>query len=157
MMEKYWHIIFIFKILLSKPRRNFCRSVLWNMCRSSLQLTKVPEPRGFSISPVTPGIFKGTYGSHGLEFVHITLSEDGYTLLGNKLTVRKNPVEISGKRYICGQEKIKFYVKILEFAGKSILDRKLVSLLVCMCIVLWARHIQFMSVFFIWLCNIFLL
>ncbi|PVD21274.1 hypothetical protein C0Q70_19445 [Pomacea canaliculata] len=53
---------------------------------SSLQLTKVPEPRGFSISPVTPGIFKGTYGSHGLEFVQITLSEDGYTLLGNKLT-----------------------------------------------------------------------
>lgn len=71
--------------------------------------------------------------------------------------MRKNPVEISGKRYICGQEKIKFYVKILEFAGKSILDRKLVSLLVCMFIVLWAWHIQFMSVFFIWLCNFFLL
>lgn len=52
---------------------------------SKYKLGRVPLPQQSPVVPVRLGVYKGTYGAHGLELVNVTLASNGYQLLGKKL------------------------------------------------------------------------
>ena len=47
---------------------------------------KLPEPLPGAV--IQPGLFKGTYGGHGIEILSLTYSEDKKTAWATKVTVR---------------------------------------------------------------------
>ena len=54
--------------------------------RSSYSLQRIPPAVQSPLSPVTLGLYKGTYGSHGVEIVNVTVSDE-YQILGDKILV----------------------------------------------------------------------
>ncbi|KAK7114875.1 F-box only protein 31-A-like [Littorina saxatilis] len=54
---------------------------LWSNC----VLDEIPPAVQSPISPIRLGLYKGTYGSHGIEIIKVSLSENGYELLGDKI------------------------------------------------------------------------
>ena len=55
--------------------------------RSSYSLQRIPPAVQSPLSPVTLGLYKGTYGSHGIEIVNVTISDNKYQILGDKILV----------------------------------------------------------------------
>ncbi|KAK7505289.1 hypothetical protein BaRGS_00003451 [Batillaria attramentaria] len=53
---------------------------------SSYPLERVSVATHNPLSPVRLGLYKGTYGPHGIELINLTVASNGHTLLGNKLT-----------------------------------------------------------------------
>ena len=61
--------------------------MLYFRCNVQFAQLKLPQSPSYSV-PIEPGIFKGTYGEHGIEMVLLQYTGDKY-VEGIKVTVSK--------------------------------------------------------------------
>ncbi|KAL8616310.1 hypothetical protein ACOMHN_056253 [Nucella lapillus] len=52
---------------------------------SKFQLQRMVRATASCVSPITLGLYKGTYGGHGIELIHLVAADNGYELLGDKI------------------------------------------------------------------------
>ncbi|XP_076470183.1 F-box only protein 31-like isoform X2 [Babylonia areolata] len=67
--------------LLGRESATVRQTMLW----SDYSVVRIPPTVQSPVSPVTLGLYKGTYGAHGIEIINLSLADNGYELLGDKI------------------------------------------------------------------------
>ena len=64
-----------------------CSNFYLLFCRSSVSLQRIPPTVQSPASPITLGFYKGTYGGHGVEILHLRMDDTGCLIHGDKILV----------------------------------------------------------------------